>query len=386
MSALDNKTQRFFAPCPRGLESLLARELTGLGAQQVEAGFGGVGFAGEFTLCYRVNLHSRIASRVLWRIGGGEYRDEEDIYQGALSFNWPDFFGVDRTIVVKMTAQKSPLKSLEFTTLRIKDAVCDRFRDATDKRPNVDIREPDVRIYAFLTSDICTLYLDTSGASLFKRGLRKQAGVAPLNENLAAGMIMLSGWQPGTPLFDPMCGSGTILMEGALMALNIAPGSRRSFGFMKLDHFDAAAWNQLRDAALNAEHPPQPQAIYGRDLFGDSLRDAQVNLDAAGLTGVVQLKQGNVLEVPAPADSGIIVTNPPYGVRIGEQAELAGFYPELGNWLKRKCAGWDAYILSADMQLPKLIRLSVSKRTPLFNGALECRLFEYKIVAGSARK
>lgn len=383
---MDNNKQRFFAPCPRGLEALLAQELTGLGAQEVAPGFGGVAFAGDFTLCYRVNLHSRIASRVLWRVGGGEYRDEEDVYQGALSFDWPEFFSVDRTIVVKMTAQKSPLKSLEFTTLRIKDAVCDRFREATGERPSVDIREPDVRIYAFLTSDTCTLYLDTSGDSLFKRGLRKQAGAAPLNENLAAGMLMLSGWQPGTPLFDPMCGSGTILMEAALMALNIAPGSRRSFGFMNLGNFDAAAWNRLRDAAVAAQHPIEPQAIYGRDLFGDSLRDAQVNLEAAGLSGVVQLKQGNVLEAPAPAESGTIVTNPPYGVRIGEQAELAEFYPKLGDWLKRKCAGWNAYILSADMQLPKLIRLAASKRTPLFNGALECRLFEYKVVAGSARK
>jgi putative N6-adenine-specific DNA methylase len=170
------------------------------------------------------------------------------------------------------------------------------------------------------------------------------------------------------------------------MALNIAPGSKRSFGFMKLSSFNQAEWNTLRDAAIAAQLPPTPQAIYGRDLFGDSLRDAQVNLEAAGLDGVVQLKQGNVLEVPAPAPSGTIVTNPPYGIRIGEQAELAAFYPQLGDWLKRKCAGWNAYILSADMQLPKLIRLAASKRTPLFNGALECRLFEYKVVAGSARK
>ena len=386
MSSMNKPKESFFAPCPRGLEALLAHELSGLGAQQVAAGYGGVAFIGDRALCYRVNLHSRIASRVLWRVGGGAYRNEEDVYQGALSFNWPEFFSVDRTIVVKMTAQNSPLKSLEFTTLRIKDAVCDRFRDATNERPNVDIREPDVRIYAFLTSDTCTLYLDTSGDSLFKRGLRKQAGAAPLNENLAAGMLMLSGWQPGTPLFDPMCGSGTILMEGALMALNIAPGSKRNFGFMKLSSFNQAEWNTLRDAAIAAQLPPTPQAIYGRDLFGDSLRDAQVNLDAAGLADVVQLKQGNVLEVSAPASSGTIVTNPPYGIRIGEQAELAAFYPQLGDWLKRKCTGWNAYILSADMQLPKLIRLSASKRTPLFNGALECRLFEYKVVAGSARK
>jgi putative N6-adenine-specific DNA methylase len=383
---MSKKLEQFFATCPRGLEALLGEELRELGAQAIAPTYGGVAFSGEYALCYRANLHSRLASRILLRVGGGEYRDEEDIYHGALSFDWPAMFSVDKTIVVKMTAQKAPLKSLEFTTLRIKDAICDRFREATGERPNVDIREPDVRIHAFLTATECTLYLDTSGQSLFKRGLRKQAGAAPLNENLAAGMVKLSGWQPGTPFFDPMCGSATILMEAAQVALNIAPGSHRDFGFEKLTRFDPKVWLPIKQAAIDAQLPATLQPIFGRDMFGDSLRDAQVNLEAAGLAGVIQLKQGNVIEVPAPADHGVIVTNPPYGIRIGEQSELAEFYPQLGNWLKQKCTGWNAYILSADMNLPKLIRLNATKRTPLFNGALECRLFEYKIVAGSARK
>lgn len=380
------KTEQFFATCPRGLEAMLADELREQGAQSTTATYGGVAFSGEFELCYRVNLHSRLASRVLWRIAGGEYDNEEDIYQGALSIDWPARFEVTRTIVVKMTAQKSPLKSLEFATLRIKDAICDRFREAVGARPTVDIRDPDVRVHAFLTDRECTLYLDTSGASLFKRGLRIQAGAAPINENLAAGLIKLSGWRPGVPLFDPMCGSATILMEAAQIALNIAPGSGRNFGFEKLLRFDPAVWAPIRQAAVAAQLPATPQAIYGRDMFGNSLADARVNLEAAGLDQVIELKQGNVLEVPAPAESGVIVTNPPYGIRIGEQAELLEFYPKLGDWLKKKCASWNAYILSADMELPKLIRLNATKRTPLFNGALECRLFEYKIVAGSARK
>ncbi|NOT16466.1 MAG: class I SAM-dependent RNA methyltransferase [Sulfuriferula sp.] len=383
---MSKKIEQFFATCPRGLEAMLGEELRELGAQSIAPTYGGVAFSGEYELCYRANLHSRLASRVLLRVGGGEYGDEEDIYQGALSFDWPTMFSVDKTIVVKMTAQKAPLKSLEFTTLRIKDAICDRFREATGERPNVDIREPDVRIHVFLTATECTLYLDTSGQSLFKRGLRKQAGAAPLNENLAAGMVKLSGWQVGEPFFDPMCGSGTILMEAALVALNIAPGSHRDFGFEKLTRFDAKVWLPIKQAALDAQLPATQLPIFGRDMFGDSLRDALVNLEAAGLADVIQLKQGNVIEVPAPADHGVIVTNPPYGIRIGEQSELAEFYPELGNWLKQKCTGWNAYILSADMNLPKLIRLNATKRTPLFNGALECRLFEYKIVAGSARK
>lgn len=377
--------ERFFATCPRGLEALLAEELLGLGAEAVEPVQGGVGFTGPFELCYRVNLHTRLASRVLWRVGGGEYFDEEDVYHGTLSIDWPKFFALQQTIMVKVTAQRSPLKSLEYVTLKIKDAVCDRFREATGERPSVDTREPGVRIHAYLTADVCTLYLDTSGAALFKRGLRKQAGLAPLNENLAAGMIVLSGWQPGEPFFDPMCGSGTLLMEAALMALNIAPGSERRFGFEQLIRFDADQWQTVHDAARAQQRPLTPQPIFGRDLFGSSLDDARVNIAAAGLEGVIELKQGNVLEVPAPAAAGVMVTNPPYGVRIGEQSELAEFYPRLGDWLKRRCTGWRVYILSADMALPKLIRLHASRRTPLYNGALECRLFEYRMVAGSAR-
>ena len=379
------ETEQFFATCPRGLEALLADELRGLGAEAVEPVQGGVGFAGPFELCYRINLHTRLASRVLWRVGGGEYFDEEDVYHGTLSIDWPKFFTLQQTIMVKVTAQRSPLKSLEYVTLKIKDAVCDRFREATGERPSVDTREPEVRIHAYLTADMCTLYLDTSGQALFKRGLRKQAGLAPLNENLAAGMILLSGWQPGEPFFDPMCGSGTLLMEAALMALNIAPGSGRDFGFERLLRFDALQWQTLREEARAQQLAPTPQPIFGRDLFGSSLDDARANIVAAGLEGVVELKQGNVLEVPAPAATGVMVTNPPYGVRIGEQSELAAFYPRLGDWLKRRCTGWRVYILSADMALPKLIRLHASRRTPLFNGALECRLFEYRMVAGSAR-
>ena len=381
-----SRNELFFASCPRGLEALLADELTGLGARDVKLAQGGVGFGGDFALCYRVNLHSRLSSRVLWRVGGGPYENEEDIYHGTLSFDWPALFDVDQTIMVKVDARGSALKSLEFVTLRIKDAICDRFRQACGERPSVDTREPGVRIHAWLTADTCTLYLDTSGASLFKRGLRKQAGLAPLNENLAAGLLRLAGWQPGIPLFDPMCGSGTILMEAALMAFSIAPGIGRGFGFEQLAWFDAQVWQRVREEALAARKPVTHQPIFGRDLFGRSLDDARANLAAAGLLEAVDLRQGNVLEAPAPAGSGIIVTNPPYGVRIGEQAELEAFYPQLGDWLKRKCAGWTAYILSADMALPKRIRLTASRRIPLYNGGLECRLFEYRMVAGSARK
>jgi putative N6-adenine-specific DNA methylase len=376
---------KLFAPCPRGLEDPLAAELAGFEASAVQTVAGGVAFEGDTGVIYRANLESRIATRVLLRLFTVPYRSEEDIYRASYELDWPQRFDVARSIRVYLTAQRCPLKSLDFLTLRIKDAVCDRFRSAVGSRPNVDTRAPEVRIHAFLDATQFTLYLDTSGEPLFKRGARAAQGEAPIKENLAAGILKLTGWQPGTALLDPMCGGGTFLVEAAQIALDIAPGIARGFGFEKLKSFDAALWHKLRAEAEARRKPVVLLPIYGSELYGDTLKLAQTNLHAAGLAEAVQLKQANALEISAPAETGVLVTNPPYGERMGEQQELAEFYPKFGDALKQKFAGWNCYILSADMNLPKLIRLQVSKRTPLFNGALECRLFEYKIVAGGMR-
>jgi putative N6-adenine-specific DNA methylase len=379
--------ESFFAPCPRGLEAVLAQELAALGAADITAADGGVQFAGAFALSYRANLESRIASRILWRVGSTPYKNEDDIYEAARALKWPQWFDVGNTIRVNLAAVRCPLKSLDFTTLRIKDAICDAFRAQCGERPSVNTQAPDVRIHAFLTADKLTLYIDTSGEPLFKRGYRMATGEAPLRENLAAGIVRLSGWTPSEALLDPMCGSGTIIIEAALIALNIAPGARRSFAFEKLKNFERAQWEKLRLAAKINERPQGAALpIFGSDLYGDELKTAHANVAAAGLQDLIQLKQANVLEMPAPAASGVIVTNPPYGVRIGEMHELADFYPKLGDALKQRFSGWRAYIFTGDAHLPKLIRLAASKRTPLFNGALECRLLEYKILAGSMRK
>ena len=376
---------KLFASCPRGLETTLATELAGLGASGVQTVAGGVAFEGDIGIIYRANLESRVATRVLLRLFTLPYRSEEDIYRASYEFDWPQRFDVARSIRVYLTAQRCPLKSLDFLTLRIKDAVCDRFRSAVGSRPNVDTRAPEVRIHAFLDAAQFTLYLDTSGEPLFKRGARAAQGEAPIKENLAAGILKLSGWQPGSALLDPMCGGGTLLVEAAQVALDIAPGLARGFGFEKLTNFDAALWHKLRAEAEARRKPVVPLPVYGGDLYGDTLKLAHANLRAAGLEEAVHLKQANALEISAPAGTGVLVTNPPYGERMGEQQELAEFYPRFGDALKQKFAGWNCYILSADMNLPKLIKLQVSKRTPLYNGALECRLFEYKIVAGSMR-
>lgn len=379
-------SEPYFAPCPRGLAHLLADELHALGAQAVHADDAGCRFSGPFELVYQVNLHSRIASRVLWQVAHFPYTKEQEIYDAARALPWPQWFDVRRTIKVEINANRCPLKSLDFITLRIKDAVCDKFRDAKGARPNVATQEPDIRIHAFLDATHCWIYVDTSGAPLFKRGSRDHAGEAPLKKNLAAGILKLSGWQPGTPLLDPMCGSGTFLVEAAELALKRAAGTGRDFAFQHLSRFDATRWQAVRDAAKAAEVAPGEPHIYGSDMYGYALQNARANLAAMGLADHVMLKQANILEISAPADHGVLVTNPPYGERMGEQEALRELYPKLGDVLKQKFAGWNAYFFSADTALPKGIRLSTSRKTPLFNGKLECRLYEYKIVAGSNRK
>lgn len=377
--------ERFFATCPRGLENQLADELAASGAMQTEAVAGGVGFSGEWGICYRANLWSRLATRILWRVAHGPYRREEDIYRLAHDVPWPGLFTVHRTLRVYMTAIRCPLKSLDFITLRIKDAVCDRFRAETGERPSVDTVDPNVRIHAFLSDREATVYLDTSGEPLYKRGFKYASVEAPLKENLAAGILRLTGWQPGVPLLDPMCGSGTFLLEAAMMAHHIAPGLERKFGFFRLANFDAALWQKLLSEAKSRRLPAEPQPIFGSDISPDQVERARQNLAAARMHECVQLECADLLLRNPPAAEGVLVANPPYGVRLEEAEQLAAFYPRLGDALKQRFAGWRCYFISADPQMPKLIGLKASKRTPLFNGALECRLLEYKMVSGQMR-
>lgn len=377
---------QYFATCPRGLEALLQAELQAVGAKDIKPTDGGVGFVGELDVCYSANLHSRIATRILMQVGRGNYQTEDDLYQAAYKLNWPNWFDVKHDFMVKVTGVKCPLKSLEFATLRIKDAVCDKFRQVVDSRPYIDTKTPAVRIHAYLTADAYVYYVDTSGDALYQRGNRKASIEAPLRENLAAGILQLSGWKAGTALLDPMCGSGTFLLEACMISLNIAPGLKRDFGFEKLKNFESDTWKNIKNTALKNVKPTTFQKIYGSDSDLRAVRIAKQNLDEAGLRDAVQLSQVNITEVIPPSDSGVLVANPPYGVRIGEDEELALLYPKMGEALKRKFAGWNTYFLTNDLRLPKLMRLTPSKRTPLFNGPLECRLFEIKMVAGSNRK
>jgi putative N6-adenine-specific DNA methylase len=355
---------------------------------------GGVHCSGSLVDSYRINLHSRIASRVLMRMSQTSYANENDIYDLVLEQPWEDWFGTEHTIRVDVTAVKSPLKSLEFTTLKIKDAVCDRFRDQFGKRPSVNTREPDMRIVGFLDQRNFTVYLDTSGEALFKRGWREETGDAPLRENLAAGMLRVAGWKPGTPLFDPMCGSGTILVEAAQMVQGIPAGSRRRFAFENFRDFDRQAWQDMK-AAIKPNPLPSEPTIFGSDISGDMVAMTRHNLKVAGILFEVPLKQIEAQEVRPPVEQpGILLTNPPYGERIGvrgdstmPQDEMAvQFYSALGTTLKQRFAGWTVFLFTADLALPKLLRLKEARKTPFFNGALECRLFRFDMVAGYNRR
>lgn len=378
--------QTFFATCPRGLEALLVKELKTSGAKSIQQTDGGVSFLGDATVCYHINLHSRIATRVLWQVTKGRYENEEDLFQAAYQVNWPNWFDVKHDFMVKVTGVKCPLKSLEFATLKIKDAICDKFREAVGSRPYIDTKTPAVRIHAYLTEENYIYYIDTSGDALYQRGNRKASIEAPLRENLAAGVLQLTGWEPGMPLLDPMCGSGTFLLEAVMMALNIAPGLNRGFGFERLKNYESDTWKKVKKAAQNSAKPVTFQKIYGSDIDLRAVRIAKRNLEEAGFLDAVQLSQFDIVEVPPAANNGVLVANPPYGIRIGDEVDLTDLYPKLGEALKRKFAGWNAYFLTTDFRMPKLMRLSASKKTPLFNGPLECRLFEIKMVVGSNRK
>ena len=384
----------YFAPCPRGLEQALADELRALGAQVDATPGGGVAFSGDHSIGYLANLHTRIASRVLLRIADGGYRDEEDLYRLARGCEWEHWFDVHRTLRVDVAAMRSPLRSLKFATLRIKDAVVDRFRDRTGVRPSIDTEQPDVRIFGFLEERTAVLYVDLSGEPLFKRGwrsAREDKGEAPLKENLAAGLLSLAGWTPEQPLYDPFCGSGTIVIEAAQKALGIAPGLSRRFGFENLLDFDTSLWARLREDALR-QAQPGPQALAGlriaaSDIDPRALEQLERNAQRAGLpAGALRFERCDVRDAQAPfAEPGLIVTNPPYGERLMLQqgTDLAddadSGWSEVGRAFKARFGGWRLWMLTSDPALPRMLGMKERRRAPLFNGPIECRLFGFEI-------
>jgi len=392
-----------FLPCAAGVEPWLAEEVArvgGSGAREVQAARGGVRLAADWSAVMRLNLHSRLAQRVLVQVGHAPYRHEDDVYAAAIAVPWEAWFTPRQSFKIELTAHQSPLKSLNFAALRIKDAVADRFRERGGVRPDVDTQRPDVRVFAHLGAEQLTLYVDTSGEPLFKRGWRADKGDAPLKETLAAAMLAASGWDATVPLYDPCCGSGTIAIEAAQIACGIAPGLLRRFGFERLAGHDAAAWAAIKAQAQAARHAPTAP-VFGSDVAHRMVDFAQRNAERAGVAAALQLRGGDALQRMPPSDNpGVLLLNPPYGERIEaagvagrgrggrEQAQMAqagDFFAQLASHWKRHYAGWTAWVLSPDAKLPTRMRLKESRRIPMWNGPIECRLFRFDMVAGSAR-
>jgi len=419
---------QLFVPCAAGVESFLAYEvaqITGLPAGDMQTLRGGVQLQASWRAALQLNLHSRLGMRVLIQLAHQPYASEDDIYNAASSVAWEMWFTPKQSFRVEITAQHSPLKSLNFATLRVKDAIADRFRDKSGVRPDVDTQRPDVRVHVHLTDKMLTLYLDTTGEPLFKRGWREDKGDAPLKETLAAAMLAASGWsmpiltapgetppavpsvagvEQGLPLYDPCCGSGTIVIEAAQIACRMAAGLQRRFGFEKLRMFDAHVWRQLQDEARAQVCEPRA-AVYGSDLAFRMVDFAKRNAQRAGVVSAIELRGGDALQRMPPTDvSGVMLVKPPYGERI-EAGGVAGaasmarsgrevvqvedggeFFSQLASHWKKNYAGWRAWVLTPDLKLPSRMRLKESRRVPMWNGPIECRMFRFDLMAGSARK
>lgn len=374
-----------FISCPRGLEAVLAQELSALGAEKTAALDGGVRCQGSLKTVYRINLHARTAGRVLLQLAAGGYRSEHDVYRLARETDWPAWFDVGQTFKVQIEGKRPRVKSLEFTALKVKDALCDRFRDATGSRPSVDKAAPDVRVHVFLDEQQALLFVDTSGEALFKRGYRRETGAAPLRENLAAGLLLLAGYDGSQPFQDPFCGSGTIAIEAAWIAQNRAPGLLRRFAFERLRGFDSALWQRLRTEAQDAVRSAAAP-LAASDIDQQAVRHALANIEAAQLADVIAVRRGDALAQRPNGDGGLMLSNPPYGVRLAEIQALHALYPQLGSWLKQHYAGWQIGMFSGDRDMPKLMRLSPKRKIPLYNGKLDCRLFLLDMVQGSNRR
>ncbi|CAG1017271.1 Ribosomal RNA large subunit methyltransferase L [Burkholderiaceae bacterium] len=401
-----------FLPCAAGVEDFLADEVQRvLPNAQARKARGGVSLEGGPDEVMQLNLECRLPQRVLVEVAEGAYHDENDLYELGRSVDWTQWITPQHTLRVDTTAQRSPLKSLNFAALRIKDAVCDVMREAAGERPSVDTQHPDLPLVLHLGPERASLYIDSSGEPLFKRGWREDKGDAPLKETLAAAMLAAAGWrgtaEHGGALHDPCCGSGTIAIEAAQIACGIAPGLKRRFAFERLLPFSSpemrAQWQRLKSHAQSRIHA-SAVPIVASDVSFRMVDFARRNAQRAGVEAAITFHGGDALERPAPALPpelpGTLMLNPPYGERIDVGGKAArpsaqdrdtpqDFFARLASHWKRAYthhpAGWTAYVLSPDMRLPSEMRLKESRRVPMWNGPIECRLFRFDLVAGTMR-
>ncbi|OIP78578.1 MAG: RNA methyltransferase [Oscillatoriales cyanobacterium CG2_30_44_21] len=371
---------QYFATVARGLETLAAQELEQFGAGSVEAGFCGVSFKGDRELLYRVNLWARLPFRILMHLDQFDCLDTDDLYQGIKAIDWSEFLNPEMTLAVKATGKNDQLNHTHFTALQVKNAIVDQQMDRFGERSDVDVQEADLRIGVHIDDNGCTVSIDSSGNSLHRRGYRPAVGAAPLKESLAAALIQMSDWQPNQMFYDPLCGSGTLPLEAGLKALNIAPGMFRDrFGFESWLDFDQALWERLIQEADHNRLDTLLAPIWGSDRNPEVVDQAVINAKNCGLSNHIYFSPLDLAEVIAPADSGVIFCNPPYGERLGRDSDLGAFYKQLGNVFKHQFKGWTAFVLSGNKELSQNIGLKSSQRIAVLNGTLPCQLMKYEL-------
>ncbi len=370
----------FFASCPSEMSEVLYKELAELGMEKLEKTKSGVYFASSWEGCYKVNLHSRIASRVYKPVLEFIAYDKDQLYNEIQKHDFTKYVTNAQTIAIDVKLKECKMHDQRFVAMRIKDAIVDQFRDQTGERPNVD-KDPDLRIHVKATKNNFWVALDTSGSSLYQRGYRKEVGEAPLKENLAAGLIALTEWDRKSPVIDPMCGSGTLLIEAAMMYMNMAPGTlRKKFGFQNWKNYRKEVWEKLVNEAMDKELPaPETPMFFGYDLDSQMVKKAKINAQHAGVDGLITFRKETLSLVKPEVPKGILVTNPPYGARIGEEDWLKDVYRDLGYCFKHSFKGWDCWVLSGNKDLIAEMKLKASRRIMVFNGPIECRFLKYSM-------
>ena len=364
-----------------GLEEILAKELSDLGAEDIDLIKRGITFSGDKRLLYKANYNCRIALRILVPVSSFRAATESMLYDGVRAIPWEKFLDFRGTFAIDSVISYSPFSHSGFVSLKAKDAIVDRFRDKFGKRPDVDTVDPDLRINVHMFREQCTVSLDSSGSSLHLRGYRRAQSEAPINEVLAAGLLRLSGWDCKTPFIDPMCGSGTVLIEAALMAGKVPPGYYRPlFGFEKWKDFDRRLWDIVkRECEEEIVEPTAP--VRGYDSDKKAIEACLSNIEEAGVEKFVQVENADFNTSPPPYPSGFMLTNPPYGERI-KVDDLKQFYKDMGDVLKQKYAGYTAWLLGYDMDAMKFVGLRPSRKIRVMNGPLECRLLKFELYAG----
>jgi 23S rRNA G2445 N2-methylase RlmL len=370
----------FFASTAKGLVEPLESELKELGFKVTGTTGGGVYFDGNWESCYKANLHSRLASRILKPILDFTAYQPEELYANIQKHDFTKYIKPNQSIKIDATVKDSMMRDQRFVAMKIKDAIVDQFRDKFGVRPDVDNQNPSLIVYVRCVKNQFNVSIDTSGDSLFMRGYRREVGEAPLKENLAAGLLRVSGWDRKSPLVDFMCGSGTFLVEAAMMALNVAPGmQRKSFGFQNLLNYEPESWDKVINEAIEGELEDVDFKIYGYDIDRRILDSARDNAKRAGVDHIIEFKREPVATVEPPAEKGMVVLNPPYGARIGDEDNLRDVYRDLSFTLKHRFKGWDAWILSGNKELIMDLKLKSTQKHFVFNGNIECRFLKYSM-------